>query len=381
MRNFAPVIKLRLILLICIVGFSCSNGNKKRITTGAIPQFVVKDSLVVDYLGALDIIDIKPDRSEYLMYDYQRKEVLRIDSEGGIIINKDLSGDGKDSFGSYFNSAHYYGNDQLLFVTKNNFYFYDLDLNLIEKKVLPFSVFTNTVFNSHNNLLVGSKLFTNRITEQAFEEFHNRDDYLSSFPFLSVYDFEKEEILSEQFIPKESHLIKSPGKYRETAPHSIVLGDVLYLLFYYSPEIYKFSFPELSYLGKIVLNPSEYVQVKPEPKGELAIGAFNELAGSEFVHFSVSNDYFLTGYRGAAPQEKVDALPKNVLGGEAFMELVNVYKIPYYQIIRGEKKLWEGHIDIRFNFKGGHLFAKRDIHQPVVEEEKDEVAFYFYKID
>jgi len=370
-----------LFLLICFQ-FSCSSSNERGIAEDEAPQLIVTDSLIVDYLGNLTMIDIKPDRSEYLMYDGQRKEFLRINAEGDIILSKNLSGDGKDSFGPYFYSAHFFGSDKLLFITYTGIYVYDLDFNLTEKEESPFKVYTNTISGSHVNLLRGNKLFTNRLPEKPSEDFFNQKDHLSKFPFLTVYDIEEKEIIAEQYIPKETRMIKFPGKYREIAPHSIVIEDVLYLLYFNSPEIYRFTFPDLSYIGKITLNPSEdYVQVNPSPEEDSGFGAFfNELAGSEYVHFSVSNGFFLTGYRGAAPQDKVDALPKNIVGGELFMALEKEYKIPYYQIIKGDEKLWEGHVDVQFKYKGGHLFADRNIHQPIVEEEKDYVAFYFYKI-
>jgi hypothetical protein len=364
--------------------FSCSSGNESVVSKEDVPQFILTDSLIIGYLGNLRMIDIKSNRSEYLMHDYQRKEFLRIDSDGKIILSKDLSSDGKDSFGDYFYSANYYEEDKILiFSYPNGVYTYDLEFNLLNKENLAFNINTNSIGSGLASYLVGDKLFTNRRPENQSEGFFSQDDYLARFPFLTVYDLEKKKIISEQYIPKETQLILHPGKYRETAPHSIILGDVIYLLFYYSPEIYRFSFPDLAYLGKLDLDPSEkYVQVKPGKVGDAGFEQFiNELAGSEFIHFSASNEYLITGYRGAAPQDKVDALPKNIVGGKPFNDLVKEYKIPYYQIIKGVEKLWEGHIDVRFGFKGGYLFAKRDIHQPVVEVEKDYVVFYFYKIE
>lgn len=371
-----------LFLLICSQ-LSCSSGNDRKVSENNGPQLIVTDSLIVEYLGNLIITDIKADRSEYLMYDGQRKEFLRINAAGDVVLKKNLSEDGKDSFGSYFYTANFFGQDKVLIVTYTGIYTYDLEFNLIEKEETPLNIYTNTVNDSHANLLSNNKIFTSRLPSKLSEDFFSQEDHLSSFPFLSVYDIDEKDFIAEQFIPKETQMIKRPGKYRETAPHSILIGKELFLLYFYSPEIYKFNFPDLSFIEKIALNPSEkYVQINPSPAAGVGFGTFfNELAGSEIFHFSSSNNYFLTGYKGAAPQEKVDALPKNRVGGEPFMKLVEEYKIPYYQIIKDDKKLWEGHIDVQFKYKGGHLFADRDIHQPVMEEEKDYVSFYFYKID
>ncbi|WP_146947764.1 hypothetical protein [Cyclobacterium qasimii] len=379
MRHFI-LLYFTLLLLIC-TQLACSSGNEKSVEQNDVPPFIVTDSLVVDYLGNLNIVDIKPDRSEYLMYDPQRKEFLRINKDGDIILSKNLSSDGKDSFGNYFYAANYYGKDKLLiFPYSGGIYTYDLQFNLLRKEDL-FNIFTNSLGSGQATHLVGDKLFSNKYPEKASEDLYAHEDYLARHPFLTVYDLDKKEVIAEQYIPKESQIIQHPGKYKEPAPHSIVMGDELYLLFSNSPEIYKYSFPELKLLGQVALKPSDkYVQVKPFPVEGLGNGVFNDLAGSEYFHFSASNGYLLTGYLGAAPQDKVDALPQNLLGGEDFMALVKEYKVPYYQILKGNKILWEGQNNIRFRFKGGYLFANRDINQPLVEVEKDHVVYYFYEI-
>ncbi|MEX0883920.1 MAG: hypothetical protein WDZ72_10645, partial [Cyclobacteriaceae bacterium] len=129
-------------------------------------------------------------------------------------------------------------------------------------------------------------------------------------------------------------------------------------------------------------NPGEaYVQIMPaSPKAEGFDRFFKELAASNFVNLYRSNGYLMTAYLGAAPQEKVDALPKNVVGGPEFSALQKQYKSPYYQVVKDGKKLWEGHLDIDFRYKGGRLFAYRNLHLPQVEEELDYVTFYFYEI-
>jgi len=288
----------------------------------------------------------------------------------------------KDGYGSSFISAHYHGYNEVLILTHKGFYSYDLSLNLIDSKDNPFAVFTNTVMGGHANLITDGALFTNIYPDNFSREMFEQEDFLSQFPFLTVYDLEQENILARQFIPASSQMIKNKGEYREAAPFSIRDGDTIYLLFSYSPEIYQYSFPELELQNRINLNPGEaYVQIMPaSPEAEAYDRFFKELSASNFVNLYQSNGYLMTSYLGAAPQEKVDALPKNVLRGPEFSALRKQYKIPYYQIIKDGIKLWEGHLDVDFRYKGGRLFAYRNMHLPKVEEELDHVAIYFYEI-
>ncbi|MFO7823166.1 MAG: hypothetical protein R6V72_04450 [Cyclobacterium sp.] len=376
----------QLALIVAIIGINLScNGDNQGNKTGDVvePRFVITDSLVVDYLGELKIMDIKPDRSEFLMFDFQRKEMVRVDSKGQILLARNLTGDIKDGYGSSFISAHYHGYNEVLILTHQGFYSYDLSLNLIDSKDSPFAVFTNTAIGGHANLITDGALFTNIYPDNFSREMFEQEDFLSQFPFLTVYDLEQEKILARQYIPASCQMIKNKGEYRETAPFSIRDGDTIYLLFSYSPEIYQYSFPELELQDTIHLEPGDvYVQIDPaSPKAEAFDRFFNELAASSYVGLYQSNGFLMTAYHGAAPREKVDALPKNVVGGPEFSALRKQYKIPYYQLIKDGKKLWEGHLDVDFRYKGGRLFAYRNMHLPKVEEESDHVVFYFYEIE
>lgn len=369
--------------LITALQLSCSESSQEnRSKHDFEPRFVITDSLVIDYLGRLSILDSRSDRSEYLMFDFQRKEMVRVDRTGQILLAKDLTGDTRDGYGSYFISAHYHEPGEVLILTNNELFRYDLNLQLIQSRELPFTFFTNKVYEGHVNDLSEGILFTNSFPEHPSGEMSDREDFLTQFPFLTVYDLGQDTTLSRQYIPASSQMLKNPGQYREVAPYSIRNDRTLYLLFSYSPEIYQYSFPELELQDTIPLHPGDaYVQIDPaSPKAEPFDRFFKELAASNFVNLYQSNGYLMTAYQGAAPQEKVDALPRNVVGGEAFSALQKEYKIPYYQLIKEGRKVWEAPLDIDFRYKGGRLFANRNLHLPRVETESDQVVFYFYEI-
>ncbi|MDN3686660.1 hypothetical protein [Cyclobacterium jeungdonense] len=374
---------LFLIGLMIGLNFSCSNSGQENLSNDDFePRFVITDSLVIDYLGGLSILDIKPDRSEYLMYDFQRKEMVRVGSNGKILLARNLTGDGKDSFGQYFISAHYQGPEEVIIFTENEIYRYDLEFRLTDSREIPFGIFTNTYGVGHVNALSDGVLFTNIFPDKPSKELFKQEDFLSQFPFLTVYDLEQDKILTSQYFPASSQMIKNPGQYRETAPFSIRDGNTIYLLFAYSPEIYQYSFPELELQDTIHLEPGEaYVQIDPaSPKAEAFDRFFKELGASSYVNLYQSNGYLMTAYQGAAPQDKVDALPRNIVGGEEFSALEKEYKIPYYQVIKDKRKVWEGHMDIDFRYQGGRLFARRNLQLPRVDEELDYLVYYFYEI-
>lgn len=338
---------------------------------------------MIEYLGELAMLDIKPDKSEYLLYDPQRSEFVRVDKEGKILQRKNLEEDGRDKFGDLFYTVHYIENNEILIFGTNQIHKYDQDLNLLGSSPFPFDI-KSIFFNvGHVNLVHEGKLFTHSIALDVDKEFREREDFLSAYPFLTVYDLEKQEIINQEFIPPTTQLIQNPGKYMESAPFSLLEGDDLYVLFPNSPEVYKYRFPNLKLTETIPLNLGEsYVQIEPVPyKGGKDFGShYKALASSSFNMLSFSNGYLMVSYHGAAPKDAVDALPQGSGITDQFRQLKEKYQIPYYQISKDGKKLWEDHLDIDFKYKQGRIYATRNLHLPKVDKELDYITFYFYEI-
>lgn len=359
-----------------------SKGSKEE--SGFVPRFVVKDSLVVDYLGQLSLVDFKKDRSEYLLYDGQRELFIRADAEGQIVQTKNLGEDGKDQFGSSFFSVNYLENGQLLFVGFNHFFWYDEELNLIEKKEIPFIIKSVYVSPGHANLLQGDLLFTHAVGLDVSDEARQSETFLETYPFLTVYDMAEGKTISQDFIPNTVQMIRESGRYMDSAPFSLIRHDGLYLLFPNSPEIYRFSFPDLSMWDVIELNPDkgQYSQIKPVPVKNYQNLSSYDMVTENSAYFGVfsSNDYLVAGYYGALPGDVFEAY-KSTASSQERKEVLDKYKVPYYQVVRDGKKLWEGQINTLFLNRRGMLCADRNVNLSHEEKELDYVAFYFYEIE
>lgn len=169
----------------------------------------------------------------------------------------------------------------------------------------------------------------------------------------------------------------------DSAPFSVLLGDDLYLLFQNSPEIYRFSFPTLNLIETIPLAPdnSSYAQIKPVPvKNYQSMSSYSMLTeNSAYFGLGASNGFLLAGYHGALPSDVVE-IYNSTTSGQEKKEIRKTYKIPYYQVVKEGEKLWEGHLDVQFQFQNGSIYASRNVNLPRVEKELDYVPFYFYEI-
>lgn len=382
--NYASVSLRKMVYFLSFALFLlCQCQSPKKTEIDFMPEFVVTDSLIIDYLGQLNMVDFKEDRSEYLLYDGQRKEFVRIDKEGNLLQSKNLAEDSKDQFGTYYFSINYLPNGQLLFVGFNHFFWYDGELNLIEKKEIPFIIKSLYVNPGHVNLIHEQYLFTHALSKDVGEDSRQKEDFLANHPFLTVYDLEKEKIISQDYIPKSVKMIQAPGKYMDSAPFSLLQDQNLYILFPNSPEIYRFTFPKLILKDTIELNPanSSYAQIKPIDYNNYQRLSSYDMVTENSAYFGLfsSNNFLIAGYYGALPREVVEVY-KSKISDEEKKKIREAHKIPYYQVIKDGRKIWEGHLDIQFNYQRKRLFANRNLNHHKVDQELDYIPFYFYEI-
>ncbi|MEB2778004.1 hypothetical protein SYJ56_22010 [Algoriphagus sp. D3-2-R+10] len=376
MKNF-------LLISIILVLISCGEKTDETKATAYIPELVITDSLVIDNLTELALIDVKEDHSEYLFYDWATSELLRINPEGHILTKANRSEDGKDSFKSrYFSTATYMGEDKILILSHTGAFIFDLEFNLIEERELDFELITRRIVGSRAALTHKNFFYTFSLDKSESHEVNQSDDFNIAYPFITIRDLSSMKTLSSAFIPAESQVAINPGQYNNLDPIVKFFEDELFVLFPNSPEMYVYEFPELKLKRKWDLNPGKsYKQISPTRDEASFEGFLNALASSEYTNFVISNDYLLTQFDGFAPQEDVDKLPKENVGGPEFMELADKYKsIPNYQIFKSEEKIWQGNWDVNLWSVRDILYSNAKPGEDPDAVEKDVQTIYFYEL-
>lgn len=364
-----------------LILFSCQSSREENDVVGDIKLLVV-DSLQVDYLGKLYMIDLKEDCSEFLLYDFLSNDFLRVDRSGNILQQINRTGDGKDNYQSdYFITAQYLDNGDILIETYGMQFIYNGNFELKEKRQTPFRPITIRMMGSTVNLPIRESMFSFTFhTGDERDEFSKT--YAVDYPVLTSYKIDDFSVISRGKFPRESQMVLNPGPYNFDNPFAVYHNDELYLNFISSPEIYVYEFPDLVLKRIIELQPGEnYKQNSPGDGKENFERFFNKLASSTFEGFNFSNDYLITWYKGAAPKDEVDALPRNVVGGPDYLALEKKYDKTYYQVFDGNKKLWEGHKEIKLSSCRNLIFSKLKEGEAEDEFEKDYETFYFYEVN
>lgn len=125
------------LLFICLLSliFSCSE-NSAEMNGKREFEFVKIDSLVMDILEPVHILDYHPEKELYLIVKQSSMEghYLVINKEGDILAENQLS-EGPDAFGLVLLRAGFVG-DEIIFISEGNSYVYDLELK--QKRKYPF---------------------------------------------------------------------------------------------------------------------------------------------------------------------------------------------------------------------------------------------------
>ena len=376
MKNFLP-------LLIFIGLTSCSEKIQEEQSESYIPELVIRDSLVIDHLTELRMIDVKEDHSEFLFYDWKTDELLRVSATGEILASANLSQDGKDSFKTrYFTTADYSGEDEILISTHAGVFIYDVDFKLQEEKPIDFSLVTRSYGGSNAAEVYKKYLYTFSVQNDDGEKLFTSDEFSTAYPFMTIRDLNSLGIIKSGYIPEQSLMASNPGEYLSLDPIVRFSEGEFYALFPNSPELYVYDLLTLELKSFIDLGPDDHFKkIKPLNKDINFDGFFKSLASSQYTNYAFSNGYLITQYEGAAPQDEVDALPKDIVGGTEFDALVKKYKEKqFYQIFKGGQKLWEGSWDVNLMSVRDLLYSNIKPGEDPDAVEKDFQTIYFYEL-
>ena len=128
---------LILIPLFATVFFSCSEKETASAPTSPIKelQFEVYDSIMVDALETLAVLDYLPSKDLYLMKELRKGNIFLVNGKGEIIDNRDIAGEGPDQI-QMVAEGRFYGDEGYLFKEFSgtmDFSLYNLDFKKIKK--------------------------------------------------------------------------------------------------------------------------------------------------------------------------------------------------------------------------------------------------------
>ncbi|RAI91945.1 6-bladed beta-propeller [Algoriphagus yeomjeoni] len=235
-------------------------------------EFEIYDSLVVDYLGNLVLLDISPDNSKYLMMDQNTGEILVTDSEGSILHQYNRSGEGPEDYNSgKSGKAIFINNSEFLLPTTKAIYQYSLEGNLIRKMEPEFQGFANLVVSYSKAIIKSGDNLYFKIQGR-----HPDRGDLTKYTNLEKVNFSSGEYEPIIPFPTSSKFLTPEAGFQAFDYHPVfdVTADSLFIIFRNEPKLFSYSLSNLDTpaYSKIV-SFLEFEERNPDKK--LENGAFD----------------------------------------------------------------------------------------------------------
>ena len=278
-------------------------------------KFEIYDSLVVDYLANLTLMDISPDGERYLLVDETTDSIFAVNSSGEQLYHYKLSGEGPNQYTSNrYGKIKFLTNDDFLIPTTRGVYKYDIKGQLQKIYKPDFTPKAQIIIGGSDNLLVnGNQLYLN-LPGRGSDEFGSQGvDYQQKSTHVEILDLQSETYTAAIPFPSSSKFSSEEKAYKFYSFYSnISLGkDSLYISYRHEPKIFSYPLSDLSTLGSTKTIPFDSF-FENEPKSdqvddnitisELYAGTINKMIAIEDQQFLID---YLAGLTGAEYNETV----------------------------------------------------------------------------
>ncbi|MFC3415708.1 hypothetical protein [Algoriphagus hitonicola] len=275
--------KTKFILFSTFLAVLGSCGKAEREQTAAplseqVLKFEIYDSLVVDYLGNLLLMDISPDGKNYLMIDQNTDTIFVTNPEGEIQEKLFLKGEGPGLYkDSRWGLAKFISNQEFILSTGSSFYQFRNTGDLEEEYKMGFSVFSTLQITNGNNIQVlGDQVFANISGRDIDKWGAGGIDYQQNARHLEVLDLTTGEFEPAIKFPKSSKFSSADQAYFDLLyfRQLAVSKDSLFLAFRNEPKIYGYPINDFGQSPSIKTIPFETF-IENEPKSDKVSDSFN----------------------------------------------------------------------------------------------------------
>jgi len=301
---------------ILLAGFSCQSKEPKLPDTPLSEQnlkFEIYDSLVVDYLGNLILMDISPDQKHFLLID-QNTDSIFVTDPMGVILNRYIrSGEGPEDYNDTRSGlAKFISNTEFILPATRGMYLYSLAGDLNQKYTVDFySDVAIVVSNSDNIALNGNKIYTNlsgRYTDQGFEGV----EYQQKARKIEVLDLQTGEFSPALPFPKASRFSSETEIHPAIAYYTnlAILDDSLFVSFRNEATIYIYSLSNLDSAFSFKVIPFEkFILAKPtDPNDDAAFRMRDLFVGTVNRVIPLGNGEFIVDFLSGLSDEEVDPI-------------------------------------------------------------------------
>lgn len=226
--------------IILFIFFSCSQEVKEETGVKSF-SLVVVDSVLVDYLGTMNLQDYDPESDKYLLTNEVYYEYLEVDGSGAILHHNKFSEEGVNPINSPMGLGYFDGKVTVFDSPKGYFSFEDS--SIVDEVLIPYSSHVFMMYPKLGMFELGGKVFYPKpwpetlkvnLSEGAFYKALMRLDILES------QDKSTGDTLGHIKLPENSPLL-GDGIQGFPIPTYTLTADKLLLSMWLEPRFYVYS--------------------------------------------------------------------------------------------------------------------------------------------
>ncbi|REG90559.1 hypothetical protein [Algoriphagus antarcticus] len=261
---------------------ACS-GEKEE-TKAATPiaeqsfEFEIYDSLVVDYLGNLALMDISPDGNTFLLQDGNTNTFLLSNESGELLNQYKLRGAGPNEYNENpLGKAKFLNDREFLIPTTGGIYSYDIDGKLEKKYDLDFKCAPQLLIGGADNLMVnGNQIYTTTPGRGTDEYGSLGIEFQEKSQQIEILNLENEKYSPAIPFPTTSKFNSKEKAYPGLSFYTNISlrADTLYLSFRNEPKIFAYHISDLEKLASTKTIPFPTFR-EDEPKDDKTPDSFD----------------------------------------------------------------------------------------------------------
>jgi len=371
-------LKFLSILITTLFIISCnkeSDEDQENITSRS--QFVLKDSILVDYLGNIQLTDYHSATESYLGLDISSNAIIQFNREGEILYNPIKSGEGPEFVTGRIFSLGFSENRSILAQTRSALYELNFQGDILKKIKFPKeSLYSNI---RYTNSVIGNKVLL--LHDNNTDLRPDKRQYFDEVRHITVVDLETGEVTFK--IPfQEGSMYKNEDFYYRTTTPAFSLNMVdstINIIYPHEKKLYQYALDKDFSLKNIFnTNPENFKEPEKASYGE-ELNIMRSLAyDSYYLNIFNNKEYIILEY--------MTGLPETVSPPKAVVDLNNLMienNNRYYEIFKNGKKIGsdieqpKGMMDLRYFHENNQVVFQLDKR----EAEKDYEVFYLYGID
>jgi hypothetical protein len=232
---------------ILLIGFACQTKEPELPTNPLSEQnleFEIYDSLVVDYLGNVNLMDISPDGKSYMLVDQNTDTFLMADKTGAILHTYKLLGEGPNNYNTGRTGvAKFLSDDSFLVPTLTGLFKYSLNGDLIQKYNPEFTGRANLLIPaSESHFVKDNKVYLHLLGREG-DLGQQGLEFQAKAKLVEVLDLNNGTYEGKIPFPKSSKFSSSTAEFGaiDFYPNLALGKNNLYVAFRNEPKIFTYS--------------------------------------------------------------------------------------------------------------------------------------------